>query len=44
MLFRSQFGNLTNASIQKSLQLIAREVMPEIEKYKAKKAAALEPV
>jgi hypothetical protein len=33
-----QFGNLTNASIKKSLELIAREVMPEIETYKAKKA------
>jgi alkanesulfonate monooxygenase SsuD/methylene tetrahydromethanopterin reductase-like flavin-dependent oxidoreductase (luciferase family) len=43
LLCYMQFGNLTNASIQKSLQLIAREVMPEIEKYKAKKAAALEP-
>jgi alkanesulfonate monooxygenase SsuD/methylene tetrahydromethanopterin reductase-like flavin-dependent oxidoreductase (luciferase family) len=43
LLCYMQFGNLTNASIQKSLQLIAREVMPEIEKYKAKKTAALEP-
>jgi alkanesulfonate monooxygenase SsuD/methylene tetrahydromethanopterin reductase-like flavin-dependent oxidoreductase (luciferase family) len=38
LLCYMQFGNLTNASIQKSLQLIAREVMPEIEKYKARKA------
>ena len=43
LLCYMQFGNLTNASIQKSLQLVAREVMPEIEKNKAKKTAALEP-
>ena len=39
LLCYMQFGNLKNQSIKKSLELIAREVMPEIEKYKAKKAA-----
>lgn len=43
LLCYMQFGNLTNESVQKSLRLIAKEVMPEIEKYKAKTSAALEP-
>jgi alkanesulfonate monooxygenase SsuD/methylene tetrahydromethanopterin reductase-like flavin-dependent oxidoreductase (luciferase family) len=39
LLCYMQFGNLTNESVKRSLELIAREVMPEVEKYKAKQTA-----
>jgi len=39
LLCYMQFGNLTNESVKRSLELIAREVMPEVEKYKAQKTA-----
>ena len=36
----SQFGFLTNESIKKSIELLGKEVLPELEKYQAKLATA----
>jgi alkanesulfonate monooxygenase SsuD/methylene tetrahydromethanopterin reductase-like flavin-dependent oxidoreductase (luciferase family) len=37
-----QFGNMPNEKIKRSLELIAKEVMPELERYKAQKRKELE--